>query len=246
MLLKQPCMNNAVLTSIAATGFTVAFFHAAIPTHWLPFVLVSRARGWSRAKTLGVVALAGAGHVALTSLLGLVIAWFGFKLDERVGAAFPWLAAGFLGVMGLFYFWRQWRGEGICHHPVPGGHHHESEHCGHEEDHTHWDEELKDSALVSAESGDRAAVGGLFLMLTLSPCEGFLPIYLAGVKFGRMGFFTLSAILAVAALAAMLLFTSLALQGLERFKVKFLERYEAGLLGGLFAVLGVLVVLLER
>ena len=44
-------MNSAVLTTIAATGFTVAFFHAAIPTHWLPFVLVSRARGWSRGKT---------------------------------------------------------------------------------------------------------------------------------------------------------------------------------------------------
>ena len=239
-------MNATALTTIAATGFTVAFCHAAIPTHWLPFVLVSRARGWSRAKTLGVVALAGAGHVALTSLLGLAIAWFGFKLDERVGAAFPWIAAGFLGALGLFYFWRQWRGGGICHHPVPGGHHHVSEHCGHEEDHTHWDEELKDSALVSEKSGDRAAVGGLFLMLTLSPCEGFLPIYLAGVKFGRTGFFTLSAILAVAALAAMLLFTSLALHGLERFKVKFFERYEAGLLGALFAALGVLVIVLER
>ena len=31
-------MNETVLTTIAFTGFTVAFFHAAIPTHWLPFV----------------------------------------------------------------------------------------------------------------------------------------------------------------------------------------------------------------
>ena len=64
-------MNSAMLTTIAATGFTVAFFHAAIPTHWLPFVLVSRARGWSRGKTLAVATLAGLGHVAITSLLGL-------------------------------------------------------------------------------------------------------------------------------------------------------------------------------
>jgi hypothetical protein len=81
-------MNNTLLTTVAATGFTVAFFHAAIPTHWLPFVLVSRARGWGRSKTLAVAAFAGMGHVLLTSLLGLAIAWFGFHLDENFGHLF--------------------------------------------------------------------------------------------------------------------------------------------------------------
>lgn len=246
MTVPSADMNSTVLASVAVTGFTVAFFHAAIPTHWLPFVLVAKARGWSRAKTLGVVALAGMGHVALTSLLGVAIAWFGFQLDERVGAAFPWVAAGLLGAMGMFYFWRQWRGGGICHHHPPGGHHHAGEHCGHEKERSHWEDELKDSALVSARADDRAAVGGLFVMLTLSPCEGFLPVYLSGVKFGWPGFFTLSVILAVAALGAMLLFTWLALRGIERIRVKNFERYEAGLLGSLFIVLAGLVVLLER
>ena len=68
-------MNDAALNTIAATGFTVAFFHAAIPTHWLPFVLVARARGWTHGKTLAVSMGAGLGHVLLTSLLGLGIAW---------------------------------------------------------------------------------------------------------------------------------------------------------------------------
>ena len=76
-------MNSTALATIAATGFTVAFFHAAIPTHWLPFVLVARARRWNRAKTVGVAIFAGLGHVALTTLLGLAIAWFGFQLDEH-------------------------------------------------------------------------------------------------------------------------------------------------------------------
>ena len=117
--LANPLMNTAVLTTIAATGFTVAFFHAAIPTHWLPFVLVSRARGWSRGKTLMVSTFAGLGHVALTSLLGLVIAWFGFKLDERVWQLFPWIAGGVLFAIGAFYFWRQWSGRGVMHHIPP-------------------------------------------------------------------------------------------------------------------------------
>lgn len=239
-------MNSTVLASVAATGFTVAFCHAAIPTHWLPFVLVARTRGWGRAKTLGVTIFAGLGHIALTSLLGLAIAWFGFQLDQRLGRAFPWITGGLLFVIGGFYLWRQWRGGGICHHKVVGSHHHADEHCGHEHGHSHWEDELKDSSLVSDRAGEGAAIGGLFVMLTLSPCEGFLPVYLSGVQFGWQGFFVLSAILAVATLLGMLLFTWLALLGLEKVELKNIEKYEAGLLGGLFVLLGVIIVLLEQ
>lgn len=236
-------MNNTLLTTVAATGFTVAFFHAAIPTHWLPFVLVSRARGWSRAKTLAVAAFAGMGHVALTSLLGLAIAWFGFRLDAEMGHLFSKIAGVVLIGIGVYYGWRQWRGMGICHHVVAGSHHHASEHCGEEPGRSHWEEELKDSRLVS---GDRAAIGGLFLMLTLSPCEGFLPVYLSAVQFGWHGFFVLSAILAVATLGGMTLFTWLTLVGFGRFKLKRFERWEAGLLGALFCVLGLIILFLRH
>lgn len=237
-------MNSAVLTTIALTGFTVAFFHAAIPTHWLPFVLVSRARGWNRAKTLAVAIFAGLGHVALTSLLGLLIAWLGFSLDEHAEEVFPKIAGGVLLAIGLFYFWRQWRGHGVLHHHPPGGHHEASEHCGHEHDHSHWEDELKDSTLVSRKAGDWAAISGLFTMLTLSPCEGFLPVYLSGVQFGWTGFFVLSAILAVGTLAGMLVFTWLTLIGMERISVQRFERYEAAMLGTIFCVLAALMVFL--
>ena len=241
----HPRMNSAVLTTIAATGFTVAFFHAAIPTHWLPFVLVSRARGWKRGKTLAVSALAGLGHVALTSLLGLVIAWFGFQLDEHAEDLFPKIAGCVLLIIGAIYFWRQWRG-GVLHHHPPGGHHQASSECGHSHTHSHWDDELKESELVSKKSGDWAAIGGLFMMLTLSPCEGFLPVYLSGVQFGWRGFVVLSAILAIGTLAGMLLFTWLTLIGLEHVQVQKFERYEAAMLGSIFTVLGVLMLIFEH
>jgi ABC-type nickel/cobalt efflux system permease component RcnA len=237
-------MNSAVLTTIAVTGFSVAFFHAAIPTHWLPFVLVSRARAWSRGKTLAVAAFAGLGHVLVTSALGFVIAWFGFELDARAGRWFPRAAGGILVAIGLFYFWRQGRG-GVLHHHAPGGHHLPSEECGHEHVHSHWDDELQDSTLGSAKAGDWATISGLFLMLTLSPCEGFLPVYLSGVQFGWRGFAILSAILAVGALAGMLVFTWLTLVGMERLPLQKFERYEAALLGTIFCLLGILLIVLE-
>ena len=83
-------------------------------------------------------------------------------------------------------------------------------------------------------------------MLTLSPCEGFLPVYLSGVQFGWRGFVVLSVILAVATLVGMTLFTWLALLGIDRIRIKNFERCEAGLLGALFTLLGVIVIALER
>lgn len=238
-------MQSAVLTTVAATGFSVAFLHAAIPTHWLPFVLVARERSWTLGKTLAVTALAGLGHVALTSLIGLGIAWFGFQLEEKM-ETFPWVASGLLLLFAAYYGWRQLSGRGICHHHPPGGHHHANEHCGEEKDGSHWQEELKASPLVSERTGEWAAISGLFIMLTLSPCEGFLGIYLSGVQFGWRGFFVLSAILAVATLAGMTLFTWLALLGFNRVRLKSFERYESGLLAVVFGVLAVLIVLIEH
>jgi len=235
------------MTTIAATGFSVAFFHAAIPTHWLPFVLVSRARGWSRGRTMAVALSAGLGHVALTTVLGLLIAWLGFQLDEEIGHAFSPIAGGVLVAVGLYYLWRQYRGGGICHHVIPGSHHHADEHCGEESGHeSHWEHELKDSKLASISSGDWTAISGLFLMLTLSPCEGFLPVYLSAVQFGWSGFIILSVILAVATLAGMMIFTWLTLVGFEKLKLRNFERWEAALLGTIFIVLGVMLLVLEH
>jgi nickel/cobalt exporter len=241
-------MQSPLLATIALTGFTVAFFHAAIPTHWLPFVLVARARRWSTRRALSVAALASLGHVVLTSLLGLLIAWFGFRLESSFAQWFSWIAGGALLCIAAYYFIRQARGLGVCHHRVTGGSHQPNRDCGHEHVHepSHWEAELEGSNLVSERSGDGAAVGGLFLLLTLSPCEAFLPIYLSGVQFGWLGFWILSGILAAATFLAMLLFIWLSLVGLDRLGVRSFERYEAALLGSVFTVLAVIIVLLEH
>lgn len=239
-------MNTTVLATLAATGFTVAFLHAALPTHWLPFVLVARARGWRERKTMGVALAAGLGHVLITSLLGLLIAWLGVSLDEHMGEWFKWIAGGLLVVIGVYFAVQQLRGAGLRHHHLPGGHHHRSEACGHEKGSSHMEHELRDSPLVEKQTGDWAAISGLLIMLTLSPCEAFLSVYLAGVQFGWTGFFVLSGILAAGTLGGMTLFTWLTLRGLARFDLKKLERYEAGMLAAVFLFLGAIVMFMKH
>ena len=88
-------MNALVLTTIAIGGFAVAFLHAAIPTHWLPFVVAARAQHWKKPKTLAVSGFAGAGHVIFTIALGVLVVWGGMAINSRIGKLFPLIAGGF-------------------------------------------------------------------------------------------------------------------------------------------------------
>ncbi|MGZ4965631.1 MAG: hypothetical protein ACXWFY_02820 [Chthoniobacterales bacterium] len=221
-------MNDAVLTTIAITGFGVAFFHAAIPTHWLPFVLAARAQRWTHFRTLSITALAGTGHVIFTAVLGLLIAWFGIVLNERIGAWFPRIAGAALIFLGLFYLYRQFTGKGHVHHHF---------FCDHEDAHDHGHHH--------GPTPDRVAIGSLLALLTFSPCEAFLPIYASGVRYGWGGFALLTAILSVGTVAGMILFTWLTLMGVQKVKLDRLEKFESGIIGALLGIVGVLIIFVE-
>lgn len=239
-------MNDSVLTTIAITGFTIAFFHAAIPTHWLPFVLAARVQRWNRSKTLLITALAATGHASFTAMLGLVVAWLGIALSDRIGALFPWIAGGALIAFGLFYIFRQLTGRTHTHlHLGRGGHSHDHDHDhdhGHEHDHEHE----HGARRLAFSKSDVAAVTSLLALLTFSPCEAFVPVYVSGVRYGWYGFALLTLILTIATIAGMVVFTWLALVGIEQVKLRAFEKYEAGVMGVLLCAVGVLIILFEQ
>lgn len=227
-------MTPAVLTTLIVSGFAIAFFHAAIPTHWLPFVLAARLHHWSRARTLTITAIAGGAHVGATALLGVAVTWFGVTLNKSIGSWFPGIAGGILLLFGLYYL--IWRRHGHVH--VHGDHLH---HCdGTTTSHCHDEAEITASA-----KSDRAAIGSLFAFLTFSPCEGFLPFYVSGIRYGWSGFGILTAALSVGAILGMVLFTWLTLLGLGRVNLSFLEKYESVVMGILLCAVGVLILFLE-
>ena len=244
-------MNQAILTTIALTGFGVAFFHAAIPTHWLPFVLTARVQGWNASKTIAVTALAGTGHVLVTAALGLAITLFGTALSETVGAWFPRIAGGALLLFGLYYLVRQMIGKGHVHFHYPHEHLYEHEPL-HEHDHNHdaeghhHDHDHHHNQNCQAHpTSDRAAILSLLAFLTFSPCEGFVPFYVSGIRYGWGGFAVLTAVLSIATVAGMVLFTSLTLAGLSKLKLGVLEKYESVLMGILLCAVGILIIVFE-
>jgi nickel/cobalt transporter (NicO) family protein len=227
-------MNNSVLTTIAVTGFTIAFFHAAIPTHWLPFVLTARAQHWNRSKTLVITAIAATGHACFTATLGLIVAWLGIVLSARIGALFPWIAGGALISFGLFYLIRQLTGHTHTHLHLGNP--------GHSHDHSRRHGERR----VPFSKSDLAAIASLLALLTFSPCEAFVPVYVSGIRYGWYGFALLTIILTIATIAGMVVFTGLALTGIEQVKLRSFEKYEAGVMGLLLCAVGVLIILFEQ
>jgi ABC-type nickel/cobalt efflux system permease component RcnA len=234
-------MNETVLTTIAFTGFTVAFFHAAIPTHWLPFVAAGRAQRWTHSKTLLITALAGTGHVLATAVLGLILTIFGVALSSRIGTWFPRIAGALLIALGLFYIWQQLSGHAHSHTHLfsKGGHQHEHEL---RESLAHF----RGPDISRTRTSDWVAISSLFAMLTFSPCEAFLPIYVSGIRFGWGGFALLTLILSTAAVAGMLVFTWLALIGIRGIGLGWFERYESLMMGSLLLLVGVVVLVFEK
>ena len=211
-------MNSALLFTLTGTGFAIAFLHAAIPTHWLPFVVVGRARGWAERQTILAVALAGGGHVLTTTALGISLAWFGFEIDDRIDHVLHRLVAALLIGLGGWLALRAPHGQACAH-------------C-----------QGQPKQYIPVRS-DRAVLWGLFLTLTLSPCELFLPVYLTAAPYGWSGIVLLSAVLAVGTLGGMLVFTWITLRGMSR--VPWLATSGNRLLGSLLCALGVVVVFME-
>ena len=86
----------------------------------------------------------------------------------------------------------------------------------------------------------------MLAFLTFSPCEGFVPFYVSGIRYGWAGFAVLTAVLSVATVAGMVIFTSLTLAGLSKIKLGALEKYESALMGILLCAVGILIIVFER
>jgi ABC-type nickel/cobalt efflux system permease component RcnA len=115
----------------------------------------------------------------------------------------------------------------------------------HAHSHAHDTHKECDHSQIPTKKSDKAIITGLLLLLTLSPCEGFLPVYLSGIQYGWGGFAFLSLTLAAATMSGMIFFTWLTLAGMKHLRLEVLEKYETGILGSLLVVLGLIVLVFE-
>ena len=232
-------MPGESVGSAGAIGLTLglSLLHAALPNHWFPFVVVGRAQRWTRRKTLGVLALAGGGHVVATSILGLAVWKLGGTLlatmnEEAIHRYGAWAAGTLLIGLGAFFIARQALGREHRHSHAHGPevYHHD------EHGHAHAPDE-------APHMSDRAAIGTLFLALTFSPCEAVVAAFLSGVKFGLDFVLLLALGTSVVTVLSMFVLTWATLAGLERLRFPWLDRNEMALTGMILVAIGFVVLL---
>jgi hypothetical protein len=96
------------MEALLTGSILLSFFHALIPSHWLPVLAIGRQEHWSVRQILWVTFLAGLAHVLSTVLLGVVLAAAGGALSERVETFARWGAPALLAALGAFYIWRHY------------------------------------------------------------------------------------------------------------------------------------------
>ena len=72
-------------TVLLGTAVSTAAFHTLIPDHWLPFVLIGRARGWSLRRTAALSGASAIVHTALSLALGLLALGIGVESAKLLG-----------------------------------------------------------------------------------------------------------------------------------------------------------------
>lgn len=227
------------LTTLTITAASLAFVHTVLgPDHYLPFIVMSRARKWTIYKTSWVTLLSGFGHVISSILLGTIGIGVGIALNklEFMESVRGDLAAWLFVLFGLAYMaWGLYRA--IKNKPHKHKHHHGNgtlhvhEHSHQEEhDHTHK---------------NNITPWILFTIFFLGPCEPLIPLlmYPAALD-SSWGVAQVSIVFGLVTMLTMLVLVLLASYGLKFVKLGKLERYTHAIAGATILLSGIAILFL--
>jgi ABC-type nickel/cobalt efflux system permease component RcnA len=231
--------NVLLLTAVA-----VGFIHTLVgPDHYLPFIVIGRARRWGLGRTSALTFACGLGHVLSSVVIGLVGVAVGIELAKIQG----WeTARGAWASWTMIIFGTVYGGWGVWVGMRRGGHRHTHLHAdgmlhGHPHDHgpghgtVHSHAHGKDGRIPW--KGLTPWV--LFIIFVLGPCEPMIPLFFASALSGSWHEVALvSAGYSFVTLATMLAIVAVSWYGLAKLDLGPLERWSHALAGGVIAISG--------
>ena len=226
------------LLALTTTAATIGFLHTVLgPDHYLPFMVMARAGGWSRARTLVITALCGVGHIGGSVLLGGVGIAAGIAVSQMTAfeAARGDVAAwALIGVGAAYAIWGLRRA--LRNRPHTHLHHH-GDGTLHAHTHTHH----RDHAHVHGSSDARNMTPWvLFVVFVLGPCEPLIPLLMVPAAHrSLLGVAWIAAVFGVVTIVTMVGVVLAGTLGVERLPLGRLERYSHAMAGATLCLCGV-------
>jgi nickel/cobalt transporter (NicO) family protein len=215
-VLSQPEMSVLLLGTAG-----VAVLHTlAGPDHYLPFIVMGRARKWSVARTVFWTTLCGLGHVGSSVVLAIAGVIFGYGLErvqfieEIRGNLAAWAMIAFGAVYAAWGLKKAFRAQTHAHAHTHGGAAHEHMHS-HGGAHAHPHGETEGFTLTP---------WILFTIFVFGPCEPMIPLVMYPAIQGSWA----EVWLIVGAFSALTVVSMLAVVMLVRQGIRFVVRPQLG------------------
>ncbi len=228
---------NPELSLLLATAASIGLVHTLIgPDHYLPFIVMSKARNWSLARTVAITVACGVGHVASSVALGFVGVAAGLAVDslESIEGTRGSLAAWAMIAFGIVYaVWGLHRAYSRRSHThltgaLAGITH---SHAHNQEAHEH-DSQRRKSITPWV----------LFTVFVLGPCEPLIPILMYPAAQHNWGaLIAVTTVFAVTTIGTMTAVVIAATYGIRLVKLGRLERFSHALAGGTIALSGMAI-----
>ena len=216
-------MSPTSLTILLWTAVSIGFIHTLIgPDHYLPFIVISKARNWSITRTMLITFICGLGHVFSSVIIGAI----GIAIGSAVGdlksieSARGNIASSALIAFGTLYgLWGLWRArKGHSHKHLPGGEH------------------------LNSQNARSITFWTLFIVFVLGPCEPLIPLVMyPAVSHNWHGVLMVTLAFGTVTIGTMCTIVFSAAKGLATFKTSFMEKYVHALAGGIIALSGMTI-----
>jgi len=219
---------------LVMSAATLGIIHTLLgPDHYLPFIVLSKARNWSRTRTMWITFISGVGHVTGSVVLGLIGIAMGFSLSklEAIEASRGSVVGWMLIVFGVLY-----SAYGLYKYYKRGAHVHLPAFLR-PRSIRHRDLHLREDDLEKQDDAGRLTPWILFLIFVFGPCEVLIPmlVYPAAEQSG-LGVFLVALVFGIATVGTMLLVVMLGYQGISLLRFKGKE-YQIHLFAGLIILL---------
>lgn len=217
------------------TALSLGFIHTLLgPDHYLPFIVLSKARNWTQSKTLWITFISGVGHVGGSVILGIAGVALGISvgklenIEAQRGNIVSWMLIVFGILYALYGVYKFFKHGGHAHLPhflLPK----KIRHLHH-----------LPTNPVKTDEITSLTPWILFLIFVFGPCEVLIPLLIyPAAEHNYTGVALVSILFGIATILTMLTIVFLGYKGTSLIKIKNQEKFMHLIAGLILLIAGI-------